>query len=63
MLDILKNDRVINLSKYIKKNENLSNLSKEARDLVEKPFAMITLIAKIELENKKNTVVIKAQFQ
>ena len=46
------------LSSIIPKN-NLqpSTLSKETRDLLEKPFAMITLLAKLELGLKKEALM------
>ena len=45
------------LSSIIPKNNQSSNLRKETRDLLEKPFAMITLLAKLELNLPKKRLL------
>jgi len=56
--DIIESEKFINLSSFIKKNENLSHIRKESRDIIEKPFAMVELLAKLEFLTMKNKVVI-----
>ena len=45
------------VSSVIPKNQHSSNLRKETRDLLEKPFAMITLLTKLQLSHQKKTIV------
>jgi len=46
------------LSSVIPKNSQSFNLRKETRDLLEKPFAMIALLAKLELNLQKKAITI-----
>ena len=46
------------LSSVIPKNNQSFNLRKETRDLLEKPFAMIALLAKLELNLQKKAITI-----
>ena len=56
--NMLESEKFINLSSFIKKNENFSQISKETKDIVEKPFAMIAILVKLEISAMKNVVAI-----
>ena len=49
-------NRIIVLSSYFKKTSEISNVPKETIDILEKPFAMITVLSKIEIDLHKKTI-------
>ena len=52
------NNKIIVLSAFINKSSEISNVSKETRDILEKPFAMITLLSKLEIDLHKKAIVV-----
>jgi DNA-binding response OmpR family regulator len=56
--DLQNSEKFIYLSSYIQKNEDVSHISKEVRDIIEKPFAMVSLLSKLDFISMKKAVVI-----
>ena len=50
--------KFIDLSPYLDNNTQNSNLPKETSDILEKPFAMITLLSKLELNLIKKEIIV-----
>lgn len=52
--EIKPSQKILSLSPYM--NSDGPRELKEAQDLIEKPFAMLTLVSKLEIENQKQYV-------
>ena len=52
------NEKFLFLSSHMNKDEQIPQISKETRDIVEKPFAMISLLTKLEFDLNKKLVTI-----
>ena len=51
-------NKVIYLSSFFNENSEISNVAKETREMLEKPFAMITLLSKLEIERLKKEIFV-----
>jgi DNA-binding response OmpR family regulator len=52
------NKKFIDLSPYLDNNTQNSSLPKETSDILEKPFAMITLLSKLEINLIKKEITV-----
>ena len=48
--------KIIILSSFFSKNSEISNVPKETSDLLEKPFAMISVLSKLEIDLRKKAI-------
>ena len=48
------NQKISFLPPYLNSNEELSELMKETRAIIEKPFSMLTLISQLEIEHQRS---------
>ena len=51
------NKKFLDLSPYIKNYEQIPNLSQETIEMLEKPFAMVTLLSKLEMNFIKEEII------
>lgn len=52
------NKKFIDLSPYLENNDQISNISKETSQILEKPFAMLTLLSKLVLNPIKKEIIV-----
>ena len=52
------NKKFIDLSPYLDNNALISNVPKETSDILEKPFAMLTILSKLELNLIKKEITV-----
>ena len=52
------NKKFIDLSPYLENNAQISRIPKETSDILEKPFAMLTILSKLELNLIKKEITV-----
>jgi hypothetical protein len=52
------NKKFIDLSPYLDNNTQISNIPKETSDILEKPFAMLTILSKLEMNLIKKEITV-----